>query len=154
MWAVFDLIPTYALSTIIECLLALAAAVATAVWLLWKDFPEWATACRCELSLGFGTIPGQYREPWWKKQWLNVRLEVNDVAKKLKEFEEKTRLYNAREAAFGVPLTDYDALAATQKSFTSYSDLWLTAYNWMSLWKPACLDAGSSRSLAHDSPSH
>ena len=63
-------------SAIIEFLIAFAAAVAALVWSLWKDFPSWATASKYELCFDAGTIPDQYREPWWKEKWIYVRLRV------------------------------------------------------------------------------
>lgn len=52
------------------------------------------------------------------------------VNNRLKEFTEKTNLFNKRESLMGKPLTDYGRLRQAVKDFEPYLNLWSTTRNW------------------------
>lgn len=57
-------------------------------------------------------------------------VDVQSVNARLKEYTDKTNLFNKRETLMGKPMTDYSKLRQAVKDFEPYSNLWTTARNW------------------------
>ena len=64
---------------------------------------------------------------------------VKDIEKSLKDYEEKAKVFNAREQLFGSGATEYDQLQKIVKDFEPYKDLWLVAADWQQ-WQKEWLD--------------
>jgi dynein heavy chain len=56
---------------------------------------------------------------------------VESVNDRLKQAQEKSKLFNSRETLFGKDTTDYSQLQQLQKEWEPFSQLWLTAYHWI-----------------------
>ncbi|GMI07902.1 hypothetical protein TrRE_jg5473 [Triparma retinervis] len=59
-----------------------------------------------------------------------VTTHVKKLKKDLAQCNEEARLFNSREALFGVDIREYVELADISKSFEPYYDLWLTVDEW------------------------
>jgi dynein heavy chain len=69
----------------------------------------------------------QYTDPL---KYESTYEDVKSVNQRLKEFTEKTNLFNKREAIMGKPMTNYARLRQAVKDFEPYSNLWTTVRNW------------------------
>ncbi|KAL0210647.1 hypothetical protein RCL1_005083 [Eukaryota sp. TZLM3-RCL] len=61
----------------------------------------------------------------------SVAAEVKALQRQLKQAEEKVREFNSREQLFGQDQSEYQELSTTIKNFAPFSDLWITAYDWI-----------------------
>lgn len=50
----------------------------------------------------------------------------------LAQAEERARIFNSREALFGVPFTEYSDISELNKVFEPFFDLWDCAEKWLS----------------------
>ncbi|BBN11637.1 hypothetical protein Mp_5g13570 [Marchantia polymorpha subsp. ruderalis] len=64
-----------------------------------------------------------------------VSYEARECADKLRKAEAATRLFNSREALFGVPPTDYSRLKRIQEAFEPFNYLWVAADEWKKRYK-------------------
>ncbi|KAL2653916.1 hypothetical protein R1flu_022044 [Riccia fluitans] len=64
-----------------------------------------------------------------------VSSEARECSDKLFKAEQTTRLFNSREALFGVPPTDYSRLKKVQEAFEPFHYLWTTADEWTKRYK-------------------
>ena len=68
-----------------------------------------------------------------------VVAEVKEIEQTLKDYEERARTFNSREALFGQPVTEYEYLPLINKNFEPYRDLWLNSYDWQN-WQREWMD--------------
>ena len=92
-----------------------------------EDFEEMLDGI--ELTVGQFS---QYEDP---TKFESTYEDVNSVNQRLKEYTEKTNLFNKREAIMGKPMTDYSRLRQAVKDFEPYSNLWTTIRNWHHSYK-------------------
>ena len=61
----------------------------------------------------------------------NISPEVRGLLQKLKDFADLSKKFQSRELLFGLERTDYDRVSRIQKSFEPYSQLWVSADDWL-----------------------
>jgi dynein heavy chain len=60
-----------------------------------------------------------------------ISANVRRIQAKMKEFEDKSRLFNSREGLFGLESTDYERLGRANRIFEPFVFLWVSADNWI-----------------------
>lgn len=83
-----------------------------------------------EMLEGIELTVGQFSNYDDINKFEDAFVDVQSVNARLKEYTEKTNLFNRREALMGKPVTDYSQLRQSVKDFEPYSNLWTTARNW------------------------
>lgn len=64
-----------------------------------------------------------------------MAFDARKLNEQLKKADEAAKLFNSREALFGVPATDYSKLRKTMENFEPFFYLWTSADDWRRLSK-------------------
>eukprot|EP01063_Lacrimia_lanifica_P030854 TRINITY_DN4987_c0_g4_i2.p1 TRINITY_DN4987_c0_g4~~TRINITY_DN4987_c0_g4_i2.p1 ORF type:complete len:4157 (+),score=1788.38 TRINITY_DN4987_c0_g4_i2:76-12546(+) len=76
------------------------------------------------------TVAGFYKKTEIKKV-ANIAAEVKELNRKIEEAKTKATAFNNREVLFNKDKSDYQNVYSIAKDFQPYSELWITADNWL-----------------------